>query len=184
MVGNTAMETVSSRAQRGHFIALYWEILPCSEVQSFSLFPHCQYAVAHHDIWNMFPDWKVIAGVYSKTSKCLCTTCLASKGLLVGILPCWLSPSATAHHSLSCAEAQENVFISGGDAFRDAVGERASVISVLPLPSWAGLCPLPRWPGCSWDNAHTAWCEVLSLTHSSGVIVDRAGSATGNWNRS
>lgn len=61
-------------------------------------------------------------------------------------------------------------------------GLQSSVCSPSPPGQGCALCP--RWPGCSWDNAHTAWCEVLSLTHSSGVIVDRAGSATGNWNRS
>lgn len=62
----------------------------------------------------------------------------------MGILPCLISPSAAAQHPLSCAGARENVFISSGDAFSDAVGKGVSVTSVLPLPSWAGLSPLPQ----------------------------------------
>lgn len=43
---------------------LYQEILLRSEVQNISLFSHVQYPVAHHIIWNIFLDWRVIAGIY------------------------------------------------------------------------------------------------------------------------
>lgn len=138
------METDNSRAQCEQFISVYWEILLCNEVQNIFLFPHGQYRVAHHIIWNIFLDWKGIAGIYWKISEHLCSACLASEGLLVGILPSLLSPSAAAHHPFSCAGAEEDVFISSGDAFSDAVDKGVLVTGVLTLPSWAGLCPLPQ----------------------------------------
>lgn len=56
------------------------------------------------------------AGIYCNCSEHLATACLASEGPFVCIPPCLLSPSAAAHHPFSCADAEEHVFISSGDA--------------------------------------------------------------------
>lgn len=177
------METDNSRAQQGHFIALYWEILLCSKVQNTFLFPHCQYPVLHHTIWNIFPDWNVIAGIYWKSSECLRPACLASKGSLVGSYPLW-SHLLLQLTTLQLGWGRRGCFYFQWGCFQWCCGWGVSVTGVLPLPPGQGCALCPRCQGCSWGRAHTAWWEVLSLTHSSAVLVDRDGSATGNWNRS
>lgn len=62
---------------------------------------------------------------------------------LFGLTFCCSSPP------FSWAGAEEDVFISSGDVFSDAVGEGVSVTGVLPLPPGQGCALCPRCQGCS-----------------------------------